>query len=333
MRTLVTFIGLLLCITHNDAQPSLFEIEMKITNGAGVNLTIEKNNTPFISKQLDKNGRLNLVNIPYGDIYFISFSKKKMVTKTIHLDTKTNYFIDESNETKVIIEFDMIEEMNYVSYGLITSLPIGKMHINRKGELVWDDSYNQKRKEEIDLFINSVSEISEKNKLIYNDILSQTGALIKEEKYDDAQTLAEKAKLIEYTSKLKELELAIQQGKEKGNSELGMIAKIERVADSLFNSRELEKALKYYKRILSLKPDHGMAFKRISTINDLLNVSPKNTANCKPFFSQEEMIANARISQENRIQLVKEYKYRTFPPIERNISYDPYKESKPSMER
>ena len=98
--------------------------------------------------------------------------------------------------------------------------------------------------------------------------------------------------------------LVVSQSKASSFSqEKNAIAKIMYVADSLFEIKNYQKSIIYYKRIIRLAPDNLVAKSKIEEINTLIDASEKTTSReAAESMNTSDILTVAKSFQEKRIE-------------------------------
>lgn len=313
MRNLLFFFFLLM--THQGllSQATTIQLIVEIDGNAlkeGFKIELSNGEASVQKQVTGKNGRVTFKDLEQGNVYHISVARKDKVPKTFLIDDQKWFYPEESSDTEILLEVEMVKKLDFVNYTIITKSPVGKMNIDKaSGELNWNEPYNQKRKLEIDNFLSNAKQLSIEGRKSHNLLLDSVQGSIASNKLDLAQKLLSKASKIKETKEVKNLSIKLQAAIVKGNNENEMINKIFTVADSLFDSGELNKALKYYKRIVRLDPNNTIAENQISQINDMLainNIKEKDLQ--PPTTSTSEILTNARKAQERRIEASMNYR-------------------------
>ena len=235
---------------------------------SGVKVEIKQDNQVFKSVITSSKGKYDAVEIPYGHIYIISFSKDKYATKSILIDSKSGYFNEEQSTQPFAIPITLQSIQPDIDYSVVSDQHVGKIRII-DGNLALDNIYNKQRKNEIDRHFKAIEEQAKLKESQFNKFLSEgDNALNKEDyslailKYEEAlkihnddmvQNKIEKAK--------KNLEL-LSQEKELNKQYNDLIAK----GDNALSSGNNTLALESYNKAIELNPGNQIGYDKIKEV-------------------------------------------------------------------
>ena len=175
---------------------------------SGVKVEIKQDNQIFKSVVTTSNGKYEAIEIPYGYVYIISFSKNKFATKSIIIDSKNGYFKDEQRTQPFDIPITLQSIQPDVDYSVVSDQHVGKIRIIN-GNLALDNVYNKQRKNEIDRYFKSIEEQAKLKESKFNKLLSEGDNAINKEDYSLAILKYEEAlKIKEYDLIEKKIEKA-----------------------------------------------------------------------------------------------------------------------------
>lgn len=300
-----TWLIITLFVLTASAQSSFFELKVKllaeqIKSGFTVELQSSKEHTKMAT---NSNGILILNSVSYDEVYKLILSKENFVTKTIIIDAKKGYYGDEVTNDVIELEIDMIEAQLYVDYGIITNSPVGLIEIvSETGSLENNKLFATNRKNEIDTFLKKAEILSKELQRQFKKLLKGAKNEIDHNKFKSAESFllsAEKIVINKETIGVRELLVGAMT---REGDELGAIKKIIAVADNLFNQEIYNKSIALYKRVIRLDPENNYAREKINEINVLLvNMEKENNELLVVKTSTSEILARAKIMQENRI--------------------------------
>ena len=141
---------------------------------SGVKVEIKQDNQVFKSVITSSKGKYDAIEIPYGHIYIISFSKNKFATKSILIDSKSGYFKEEQSTQPFAIPITLQTIQPGIDYSVVSDQHVGKIRII-DGNLALDNVYNKQRKNEIDRHFKA---IEEQAKLKESQVPSSTSSLL-----------------------------------------------------------------------------------------------------------------------------------------------------------
>ena len=235
---------------------------------SGVKVEIKQDNQVFKSVTTSPKGKYDAVEIPYGYIYIITFSKDKHATKSILIDSKSGYFKEEQSTQPFAIPITLPSKQPGIDYSVVSDQHVGKIRII-DGNLSLDNVYNNQRKNEIDRHFKAIEEQAKLKESQFKKFLSEgDNALNKEDyslailKYEEALKI-HKDDLVENKIKKakKNLEL-INQEKELNKQYNDLIAK----GDNALSSGNNTLALENFKKAKELNPGNQIAYDKIKQV-------------------------------------------------------------------
>ena len=194
---------------------------------SGVKVAIKKDNQPLSSKNTNA-GKYDVIEIPFGFIYLISFEKNGYVTKSVLIDAKNGYFIEDQGDSQIPLDMTIFPVEDDIDYSTVTNQPVGKLRIFEEG-LALDNVYNSQRKSEIDKFFKQIENEAKQKETKFNDLVSDGNKSFTKSDYATAIRKYEEALKIKsdniVTSKLetakKNLELANAQKEQQKQTTAG----------------------------------------------------------------------------------------------------------------
>ena len=241
---------------------------------SGVKVEIKQDNQVFKSVTTSPKGKYDAIEIPYGYIYIITFSKNNYATKSILIDSKSGYFKEEQSTQPFAIPITLQSKKPGIDYSVVSDQHVGKIRII-DGNLSLDNVYNKQRKNEIDRHFKAIEEQAKLKESQFNKFLYEgDNALNKEDyslailKYEEALKI-HKDDLVENKIKKakKNLEL-ISQEKELNKQYNDLITK----GDNALSSGNNTLALENFKKAKELNPGNQIAYDKIKQVekaNDL----------------------------------------------------------------
>ena len=274
LTIIVFYFSLSISIVYSqDADDPLIVIAGSVNNEnyeklSGVKVEIKQDNQVFKSVITSSKGKYESIEIPYGHIYIISFSKNNFAAKSILIDSKTGYFKEEQSTQPFAIPITLQSKQPDIDYSVVSDQHIGKIRII-DGNLALDNIYNKQRKNEIDRHFKAIEEQAKLKEVQFNKFLSEgDNALNKEDyslavlKYEEALKI-HKDDLIE--SKIekakKNLELLSQEN-ELNKQYNDLIAK----GDNALSSSNNTLALDNYNKAKELNPGNQTAYDKIKEV-------------------------------------------------------------------
>ena len=304
MKYFTWFITTLFVLTAT-AQSSFFELKLKLLSGQiKSGFTVELQSSKDQKKMTtNSKGILVLNSVAYDEVYKLILSKENFVTKTIKIDAKKGYYGDEVNNKVIELEIDMIEALLYVDYGIITNSPVGLIEIaSESGSLENNKLFATNRKNEIDTFLNNAEILSKELQSQFKKLLKGAKNEIYKNKFKSAESFLQKAEKIVINEETIDVRELLVGAMTREGDELGAIKKIIFVADKLLIQESYSESIALYKRVIRLDPENNYAQEKINEINVLLvNMEKENNEPLEVKTSTSEILARAKIMQENRI--------------------------------
>ena len=304
MKYFTWLIATLFVLTAS-AQSNFFQLKLKLLPGqikSGFKVELKSSKA---QKKMTTNstGVLVFNSVSYDEVYKLILSKVNFVTKTIIIDAKKGYYGDEVTNDVIELEIEMIEALLFVDYDVVTNSPVGLIEIaSETGRLENNAFFATNRKNEIDNFLKTTENLSKGIQSQFKKLLKGAKNEIEDNKFELAESFLQKAEKIVINKETIDVrELLVGAMKREGD-ELGAIKKIIAVADSLFKQEIYNKSIALYKRVIRLDPENNYAQGKINEINVLLvNMEKQNNELMEVKTSTNEILARAKIIQENRI--------------------------------
>ena len=126
LTIIVLYIGLSTSIVYSqDASDPYIVIAGSVNNEnyeklSGVKVEIKQDNQVFKSIVTSSKGKYDAVEIPYGHIYIITFSKNNFATKSILIDSKTGYFKEEQSTQPFAIPITLQSIQPEIDYSVVS---------------------------------------------------------------------------------------------------------------------------------------------------------------------------------------------------------------------
>ena len=237
---------------------------------SGVKVAIKKDNQPLSSKNTNA-GKYDVIEIPFGFIYLISFEKNGYVTKSVLIDAKNGYFIEDQGDSQIPLDMTIFPVEDDIDYSIVTNQPVGKLRIFEEG-LALDNVYNSQRKSEIDKFFKQIENEAKQKETKFNDLVSDGNKSFTKSDYATAIRKYEEALKIKsdniVTNKLetakKNLELANAQ-KEQQKQYDALISS----GDQSLSTLDFQSALENYNKAKDLIPGDKTAYDKIKNLEKL----------------------------------------------------------------
>ena len=314
LTIIVLYIGLSTSIVYSqDASDPYIVIAGSVNNEnyeklSGVKVEIKQDNQVFKSVVTSSKGKYDAVEIPYGYIYIVTFSKNKYATKSILIDSKTGYFKEEQSTQPFAIPITLQSIQPEIDYSVVSDQHVGKIRI-MNGNLALDNVYNKQRKNEIDRHFKAIEEQAKLKESQFNKFLSEgDNALNKEDyslailKYEEALKI-HKDDLVEnkIEKAKKNLEL-IGQEKELNKQYNDLIAK----GDNALSSGNNTLALDNYNKAKELNPGNQIAYDKIKQVEKANNLAAQKEILEK--FNLKMNAAKSAFDNKNYQQAIDLYK-------------------------
>ena len=308
------YIGLSTSIVYSqDASDPYIVIAGSVNNEnyeklSGVKVEIKQDNQVFKSVVTSSKGKYDAVEIPYGYIYIVTFSKNKYATKSILIDSKTGYFKEEQSTQPFAIPITLQTIQPDIDYSIVSDQHVGKIRI-MNGNLALDNVYNKQRKNEIDRHFKAIEEQAKLKESQFNKFLSEgDNALNKEDyslailKYEEALKI-HKDDLVEnkIEKAKKNLEL-ISQEKELNKQYNDLIAK----GDNALSTGNNTLALDNYNKAKELNPGNQIAYDKIKEVENANNLAAQKEILEK--FNLKMNAAKSAFDNKNYQQAIDLYK-------------------------
>ena len=308
------YIGLSTSIVYSqDASDPFIVIAGSVNNEnyeklSGVKVEIKQDNQVFKSVVTSSKGKYDAVEIPYGYIYIVTFSKNKYATKSILIDSKTGYFKEEQSTQPFAIPITLQTIQPGIDYSIVSDQHVGKIRI-MNGNLALDNVYNKQRKNEIDRHFKAIEEQAKLKESQFNKFLSEgDNALNKEDyslailKYEEALKI-HKDDLVEnkIEKAKKNLEL-ISQEKELNKQYNDLIAK----GDNALSTGNNTLALDNYNKAKELNPGNQIAYDKIKEVENANNLAAQKEILEK--FNLKMNAAKSAFDNKNYQQAIDLYK-------------------------
>ena len=314
LTIIVLYIGLITSIVYSqDASDPYIVIAGSVNNEnyeklSGVKVEIKQDNQVFKSVVTSSKGKYDAVEIPYGYIYIVTFSKNKYATKSILIDSKSGYFKEEQSTQPFAIPITLQTIQPGIDYSIVSDQHVGKIRI-MNGNLALDNVYNKQRKNEIDRHFKAIEEQAKLKESQFNKFLSEgDNALNKEDyslailKYEEALKI-HKDDLVEnkIEKAKKNLEL-ISQEKELNKQYNDLIAK----GDNALSSGNNTLALDNYNKAKELNPGNQIAYDKIKEVENANNLAAQKEILEK--FNLKMNAAKSAFDNKNYQQAIDLYK-------------------------
>jgi tetratricopeptide (TPR) repeat protein len=304
MKCFICFIAMLFVLLA-DAQSSFFELKLKLLSDqiqSGFTVDLE---SPKEQKKMKTNskGILVLNSVSYNEVYNLILSKDNFVTKIIKIDAKKGYYGEEVTNDVIELEIEMIESLLYVDYDIVTNSPVGLIEIaSETGRLENNAFFATNRKNDIDNFLKTAENLSKEIQSQFKKLLKGAKNEIEGNKFELAQSFLQKAEKIVINEETMALRQLLVVAMLREGDEIDAIKKIITVADKLLIQESYNESIALYKRVIRLDPKNNYAQEKINEINVLLvNMEQENNELVIVKTSKSEILARAKIMQENRI--------------------------------
>ena len=238
----------------------------------GVKVVIKKDGSIFKTETTASNGKYQEMHCEFGHIYELTFTKSGYVSKTLILDAKKGFYVDEM-EKKTYLETSatLFKKEPEVDYSIVTNKPVGKARIDPStSKLDWDYTYLNQRKNEIEKFLKQVANKQRQQEDLFRKMVAQGNSEFTNKnysvaiiKYKEALKIKEDANV---QQKIKDAEknLALQEEEKKKNAEFELLIQ---KGDNLLSSNKFDEAIAVYEQSKSLKPGDQVPYVKIQEAN------------------------------------------------------------------
>ena len=314
LTIIVLYIGLSTSLVYSqDASDPYIVIAGSVNDEnykklSGVKVEIKQDNQVFKSNVTSSKGKYDAVEIPYGHIYTIIFSKDNYATKSILIDSKTGYFKEEQSTQPFAIPITLQSKQPDIDYSVISDQHVGKIRII-DGNLSLDHVYNKQRKNEIDRHFKAIEEQANLKESQFNKFLFEgDNALNKEDyslailKYEEALKIHKDDLVKNKIEKAKKNLELISQEKELNKQYNDLIAK----GDNALSTGNNTLALDNYKKAKELNPGNQIAYDKIKQVEKANNLAAQKEILEK--FNLKMNAAKSAFDDKNYQQAIDLYK-------------------------
>ena len=314
LSVIVLYTGIINSVVYSqNASDPLIVIAGSVNNEnyeklSGVKVDIKQDNQVFKSVITSSKGKYDAIELPYGYIYVINFSKDKFASKSILIDSKSGYFKEEQSTQPFAIPITLQSIQPNIDYSVVSDQHVGKIRII-DGNLSLDNVYNKQRKNEIDRHFKTIEEQAKLKESQFNKFISEgDNALNKEDyslailKYQEALKI-HKNDLVEnkIEKARKNLEL-ISQEKELNKQYNDLIAK----GNNALSSGNNTLALENYNKAKELNPGNQIAYDKIKEVEKANNLAAQKEILEK--FNIKMKAAKSAFDNKNYQQAIDLYK-------------------------
>ncbi|MCT4582968.1 MAG: hypothetical protein N4A35_16265, partial [Flavobacteriales bacterium] len=173
---------------------------------AGVQVTVKKGGSVFKTATTSSNGKFQDLELDYGFVYTVTYTKAGYITKSISIDAKTGYYAEDVEDLSVFpADITMLKAQQNVDYSIISSSPVAKVSIDpATGGLDYDRKYIGKRGKEIARFLEEIANKEKEQKEQFEKFVRDGDAGVTAKNYDQAIANYEKALAIKDDAGVKE---------------------------------------------------------------------------------------------------------------------------------
>jgi tetratricopeptide (TPR) repeat protein len=239
----------------------------------GVSVRILQNGKEVHNVTTGSNGQYQPYDAYYGYVYKIIFSKEGLVTKTVSIDSKENFY-EEDVEPEIALPVDMtmISKDPNVDYSPIEKKDVAKVHIDKNtGLLDFDMVYiNSRGKEIADFFEKLANDAKDKDKK-FKELVKAGYKAFKEEKYADAvknwKAAIEIQEDVDIAVKITDTKMLLDEvnaGKEIDEK----FNKLIKEGDDLLASNNFDEAITKYNQAKKVKPKNYSPIEKIKAVED-----------------------------------------------------------------
>ena len=237
---------------------------------SGVKISIKKDNQHLKSENTSA-GKYDVIEIPFGFIYLITFEKDGYVSKSVLIDAKNGYFIEDQGDSQIPLDMTIFPKEDKIDYSIVNNQPVGKLRIFEDG-LGLDNVYNDQRKSEIDKFFKQIENEAKQKEIKFNDLVSNGNKSFSKNDFATAINKYEEALKIKsdniVSSQLetakKNLDLANAQ-KEQEKQYDSFISS----GDQSLKTSDFQSALEQYNKAKELIPANQTAYDKIKNLEKL----------------------------------------------------------------
>ena len=242
----------------------------------GVKVEVKQDDKIFKSVLTTSKGKYLSMELPFGFIYRVTFSKDKFASKSILLDAKNGFFPDDPQKNFTIPLTILLQtKQPDIDYSLVTDQDVAKFKIIN-GVFQKDNTYNSQRKNEIDRYFKNIEEQAKLKEANFKKLVSEGDKALNKEEYPLAILKFEEALKIKnddlVTGKIerakKNLQLLSDQ-KDLQKQYDDLITK----GDNALSGGDNTSALSNYNSAKNLMPGNQIAYDKIKEIDKLKDLA------------------------------------------------------------
>lgn len=258
-------------------QDPVMKFEGKVSNATGQKLSgvlvkIYRDGKEVHSVTTASNGKYQQYEAYYGYTYKIVFSKDDLVTKSIEVNAKDNFFEEDvEKEIAIPIDVTMINREPDINYGPVESKPVARFHIDKNtGLMDIDYPFVNERKKEIDDFFEKLAKAEKDNEKKFKDLVKEGDNGVKGQKFEEAIAKYKAALDIkqddDVKAKLDNAQTLFEQqkGSQADNEKFNKLIK---EGDDLVASNKFDEAIDKYKKAQEVKPKEKLPQDKINEAN------------------------------------------------------------------
>lgn len=189
ITTLVMVIGVL----FSFSQDPIMRFEGKVSDASGkkldgVSVKILRDGKEVHSTSTGGNGRYQPYEAYYGYIYKVIFTKDGLVSKTIEINSKDNFYEEDvEKEIAIPIDVSMINKEPAIDYSPIENKPVARFHIDKNtGLMDIDYPFVNDRKKEIEKFFEDLAKNEKDKEKRFKDLVKAGDKALKDDDFENA---------------------------------------------------------------------------------------------------------------------------------------------------
>jgi len=172
----------------------------------GVTVIVKKGSTVVSNSKTSSSGKFEGIELTYGAVYTVTYSKSGYITKSISIDAKSDFYAEDVEDLIIFpADITMLEAAPNVNYSIISSSPVAKVKIDpATGGLDYDRGYISKRGKEIAKFLEAAAEKERKEAELFDKLVKEGDDGVTAKKFEDAIASYNKALEVKDDASVKE---------------------------------------------------------------------------------------------------------------------------------
>lgn len=243
---------------------------------SGVTVKVLRDGKEVHSSVTGSNGRYQPYEAYYGYTYKVIFTKDGLVTKSVEINSKDNFFEEDvEKEIAIPIEMSMINKEPGIDYTPIEGKPVGRFRIDKNtGFMDIDFPFVNTRKKEIEDFFKKIADETKNKDKRFNDLVKAGDKSFKKKGYEDAIKNWKSALEIKDDSdlriKITDAEMLLDESKEAAAID-EKFNNLIKEGDNLLASNKFDEAIAKYNQAQKVKPKDKLPKEKIEDVNNKRN--------------------------------------------------------------